>query len=338
MLDGRGLPQDSEEGEKWLRKAAEGGNHFSAEELGERLLDGNGLPQDSQEGEKWLRKAAESGDGRATWQLGERLLDGRGLPQDSEEGKKWLRKAAEENPSAAFSLHWKSSIPGSHEPSTPSIECTSALMKMVQVAQSSRQNPATDNVIQLADADRNTLAGFYGQFIDSYVAHIDPSQTPNEALTYLANLFLLVHQQDENEGGLGNIYYLRRRGQLGDFSPAPCPTLDELESELNEKDDATAILLMNIALRHLFGVEGAEDLTLAESHLARIGTDGVEEVLGWFHEVLAKKDDPEGHLAVGWMVLRGLTEDPDGWSAMRRFDRVKALGGEVPAALLSAVE
>jgi TPR repeat protein len=381
MLDGDGLPQDSEEGERWLRKAVEGGDGWEMIVLAERLLDGHGLPQDSQEGEKLLRKAAEGGDSWAmTWammRLADRFFDGRGLPQDSQEGEKWLRKvtesgeilgiiasqqlidrlldgkgapqnaevnerwlrkATEKDPGLAFQLYWKSSIPGFHKPSTPSMECSAALMKLVQVAQSSRENPATDNVIQLSNTDRKALANFVTQFLRSFVAHIDPSQTTNEALAYLANLFFLVHQQDEIEGGLGNIYYLRRRGHLGDFSPVPCPTLDELESELSEKDDAGAILLMNFALRHLFGVEGAEDLTLAEAHLARIGADGVEEVLGWFHEVLAKKDDPEGHLAVGWMVLRGLTEDPDGWSAVRRFDRVKELGGEVPAALLSSVE
>ena len=64
-------------------------------ELGTRLLDGLGLPQDVDEGARWLRKAAENGFKHAMGELGTRLQCGEGLPQDIDEGERWLRKAAE---------------------------------------------------------------------------------------------------------------------------------------------------------------------------------------------------------------------------------------------------
>lgn len=69
--------------------------------LGSRLLDGRGVSPNTEEGERWLRKAAEAGEGQAMRVLGSRLLDGRGVSPNAEEGEQWLRKAAEAGDSSA---------------------------------------------------------------------------------------------------------------------------------------------------------------------------------------------------------------------------------------------
>lgn len=51
-----------EEGEMWLRKAAEAQEPVAMRVLGYRLLVGQGLEQNIEEGEKWLQKAAEAGE------------------------------------------------------------------------------------------------------------------------------------------------------------------------------------------------------------------------------------------------------------------------------------
>ena len=54
------------------------------------------------EGHKWLRKSAEGGNPDAQNSLGFRHLIGRGVPEDVAEGRKWLKKAAEQAHSAAL--------------------------------------------------------------------------------------------------------------------------------------------------------------------------------------------------------------------------------------------
>ncbi|MFP8872650.1 MAG: hypothetical protein VCB43_15225, partial [Myxococcota bacterium] len=70
LLDGDGLEQDTEEGRRWLTRAAEGSYAPAMRGLGNRLLDGDGLEQDTEEGQRWLTKAAEEGDTQAMGILG----------------------------------------------------------------------------------------------------------------------------------------------------------------------------------------------------------------------------------------------------------------------------
>lgn len=43
----------------------------------------------------------------------------------------------------------------------------------------------------------------------------------------------------------------------------------------------------------------------------------------WWHD-LAKADDPEGHLVLGWLARHGLAPDPDGWPVARRLDAARS--------------
>jgi hypothetical protein len=95
LLDGRGLPSDAAEGERWLRRAAEAGLTIAMGTLGQRLLDGRGLLADATSGIVWLTKAAEAGHVPAMITLGEVLTCGApDVPRDAAAGAMWLSKAA----------------------------------------------------------------------------------------------------------------------------------------------------------------------------------------------------------------------------------------------------
>jgi TPR repeat protein len=92
--EGQGVPQNSQEAEKWFRKASEQGEVHSQHVLGKLYDEGKGVPQDYQEAVKWYRKAAEQGLAAAQSDLGVMYEKGQGVPQDAQEAVKWYRMAA----------------------------------------------------------------------------------------------------------------------------------------------------------------------------------------------------------------------------------------------------
>jgi TPR repeat protein len=92
--NGRGVPRDDSEAEKWYRKAAEQG-HVEAQ-LRVAFQYQYGSSKDYAGAAKWYRKAAEQGNANAQNTLGIMYNDGQGVPQDYAEAAKWYRKAAEQ--------------------------------------------------------------------------------------------------------------------------------------------------------------------------------------------------------------------------------------------------
>jgi TPR repeat protein len=88
-----------EEGLMWLNRAIEHGDKFAAVAYGVRLLVGRGVEQNSAEGERLLREAAEN-DGilLAHIRLGAHLIGGWGLPRDRRAGLLWLRRVGATSP------------------------------------------------------------------------------------------------------------------------------------------------------------------------------------------------------------------------------------------------
>lgn len=95
FLTGTGVERDISEGEKWLHRSAEKNDLWAIVELAIRLLDGEDLPQNEEAGEQWLRQAVHLRDPIATRILGYRLIKGDSLQKNVAEGEKWLRQAAE---------------------------------------------------------------------------------------------------------------------------------------------------------------------------------------------------------------------------------------------------
>jgi TonB family protein len=104
-LQGKGLPQNYKEAEKWFRKAAKKGISTAQANLGIMYLQGIGVPQDYKEAKKWFRKAAKKGISAAQANLGIMYLQGKGVSPDYKEAKEWFRKAAKKGrPSAQANL------------------------------------------------------------------------------------------------------------------------------------------------------------------------------------------------------------------------------------------
>jgi hypothetical protein len=92
--NGKSVPQDHAEAEKWYRKAAEQGVAEAQFNLGFMCSNGRGVPQDSSEAAKWYLKAAEQGHAVAQCTLGIIYDKGEGVPQDISEAARWCGKAA----------------------------------------------------------------------------------------------------------------------------------------------------------------------------------------------------------------------------------------------------
>ncbi|MDP6591354.1 MAG: tetratricopeptide repeat protein, partial [Alphaproteobacteria bacterium] len=96
-FEGRGVPKDIAEGEKWLRKAASQGDPELQEGLAQIYAQGaGGVAQDYAEAAKWNRKAAEQGHVQAQHNLAVMLLEGMGVARDVAEAEIWYQRSAEQ--------------------------------------------------------------------------------------------------------------------------------------------------------------------------------------------------------------------------------------------------
>lgn len=86
-FQGEGVAQDSDEGIRWCRKAADHGNAQALMYLAHGV--------DPAEAARLHRKAADLGDAEAQFILGEDYYGGRGVPRDKEAAIQWYQQAAE---------------------------------------------------------------------------------------------------------------------------------------------------------------------------------------------------------------------------------------------------
>jgi TPR repeat protein len=98
LLDGLEVRQSYTEAIFWFRKAAEQGNAFAQESLGDMYHEGRGVLQDYSEAASWYRKAAEEGSDSGQYSLGSMYARGEGVPRDFVEAYMWLNLAAAEAP------------------------------------------------------------------------------------------------------------------------------------------------------------------------------------------------------------------------------------------------
>ena len=95
-FNAQGVPQDSVEGERLLRLAADQGHAEAQTDLGYAYYYGDGgLPQDYAEAWKWCRMAAEQEDANAEVRdmLASMYYHGKGVPQDFVEAYAWFSVA-----------------------------------------------------------------------------------------------------------------------------------------------------------------------------------------------------------------------------------------------------
>jgi TPR repeat protein len=100
-FEGKNVPVDNVEAEKWIRKAAEKGHAKAQNWLGLLYQCGRGVPHDTVEAAKWYRKAAEQGDESGLYNMGNFYYHGWGdIPQNKAEAEIWYQKAKEKRAKA----------------------------------------------------------------------------------------------------------------------------------------------------------------------------------------------------------------------------------------------
>lgn len=146
-----------------------------------------------------------------------------------------------------------------------------------------------------------------------------PEQDLQSVWKKIIELFLSSFQKsdDKNRWGANATFLIRRENVELDVGIS-IPDLLRPGLEAN-----FPYAFVNEALCHATGFRREKDWIAAEMTMAKLDSGGAEEVVTdcWHH--LAKLDDPEGHLVIGWLVHRGLIADPDGWTLEERLNKAR---------------
>jgi len=93
---GKGVEQNYEKAVGWYQKAAEQGYANAQINLGYRYYDGKGIEQSYEKAVDWYQKAADQGNAEAQNSLANCYYDGKGVAQDYEKAVEWYQKAADQ--------------------------------------------------------------------------------------------------------------------------------------------------------------------------------------------------------------------------------------------------
>jgi uncharacterized protein len=93
-LMGTGVSRNDLNAVEYLRRSAELGYPAAQVVLGYFYDTGSLVPQDSQQGADWYKKAARQDDRLAEWLLGRLYYTGTGVPRDLSAAESWLQKSA----------------------------------------------------------------------------------------------------------------------------------------------------------------------------------------------------------------------------------------------------
>ena len=97
--------RDPDEGIRWLKQAAQSGNHYAAYRLGKEYLTGEVVTKDIVKAVEWFSQSAEADDQYAQYMLGKLYLTGQGVTHDQTQAMVWFsRSAAQGNQYAQFFL------------------------------------------------------------------------------------------------------------------------------------------------------------------------------------------------------------------------------------------
>lgn len=298
LLDGKGLGQNSEEGDRLIREAISAGPDFLGR-LAARLLDGIGMDKNIEEGETLLREAAVT-NLVAKRELAERLLDGRGCPKNPIDGLRLFREVASTNFDASLDLAIRLLTGDGVIPDTPLGK------QLLQKSTSVRPKPE----------DLGRLGAHGAETYKKASEAIDPDE---KVLLWRcsAYCFHFAFMAGEESAG-NNLAYIIRRQEANEPEFPPMDVL--LKTGLATKEPFPTV---NQALLEISGIECQPDWRTADRRISSLTPALAAEILEWWHG-LAQKNDPEGHLVVGWLARHSLIEDPDGWDIAERFSRAKS--------------
>ena len=104
-LDGRGVPQDTQEAVRYLTMAASSGSARGQNSLGALYRTGKGVPQDFVLARRWFTASANQGDSAGMYNLGLMFELGQGMKADLPRAYAWYALAAEQGDVPAAAKH-----------------------------------------------------------------------------------------------------------------------------------------------------------------------------------------------------------------------------------------
>ena len=336
MLHGRLVEKNVVVGREWLIRAAESGHEVAMVELGERLLDGNEFERDLDAGRAWLEKAVQVGSTFAMTTLSSRMFEGLNLPKDVESARALLTQAADEGDEQSMRVLGMRLIDGD-----VCVQDTQAGFAWLEKAAQAGDDAAADWVnkelvrrlaipLERGAAEqkiKDTLQNRSPEAL-SQLAYVLYSAGEND---WAARVFEKSIERGHAKAG-NNLFYILRRGEVS--LPGTGGNPHELVDGLVEQKHAFAVV--NKALALASGFACVMDWRAADSLMTAILLDDDDnDLVEWWH-ALAGKDDPEGHLVLGWLSHHRLVEDPDGWSPPRRFGEAVNSGWAIPDWLVNA--
>jgi TPR repeat protein len=337
LLQGHLIEKDAAKGREWLTRAAEAGHTEAMEELAGRLLDGADVEPDGNSGRAWYEKAIKQGSTSAMTSLAERLFEGEGLTKDVAAACDLLKRAAESGNAESMGILGRRLLEGEGFP----LDSAAGLEWLERGALNGNATATfllTEAHVKRFSDDTTKAAS------EKWIRSAIDRQSPNIPLsighllysagaTSLAELaFRKAIAQDIDSAG-NNLFYMLRRGEAQALAEDEDP--HALVDTLIVQKHAFAIV--NKALALASGFACGTDWHAADALVLDCPVDDVAEVVNWWHN-LARKDDSEGHLVLGWLTLHRKASDPDGWPAQRRFAEATRLGWHVPDWLVDAAQ
>jgi TPR repeat protein len=97
-------------------------------------------------------------------------------------------------------------------------------------------------------------------------------------------------------------------------------------------DDSWGLMNLNDGLAWASGFRRRQDWGRGDVLVSLIEPKHTRTIMRFWGN-LAERNDPEGHLVLGWLLRHGLVTDPNGLSITERFDLAQGGGWEVPSHL-----
>jgi TPR repeat protein len=265
--------------------------------LDETLQTGGLCEADVAAGRRWLEKAATARDDVAKCALSLMRIAGDGLPQDIGSGLATLEQLARAGHGQIELL------------------AAALLGKHLCFAAEGDKGEGEDWLERALESDMG-IAGYYlGLF------HYQRGDRLLAARS-LGQAFELA--EDRRAGNL--LFTLARRNEI----PAGA-RIDFDERWLDAiGDDSWGLMNLNDGLAWASGFRRGQDWGRADVLVSLIEPKHTRAILRFWGD-LAKRNDPEGHLVLGWLQRHGLVSDPEGMSVADRFGLARTGGWDVPS-------
>ena len=177
---GKGVPRDKAQAERWYILAAKSGEPNLQYELGSLYYSGEGLPLSYKKAVKWIRKAAKSGHAEAETHMGNLFMEGDGVKKDYKKALYWYTRAAKKD--YVWAQHFLGVLYFSGEGGVPKnyIRSYAWLLLAKQSNKSLRSiaESQLENLVQVMTPSQIALGGMESKTLSREIAELKTYKQP----------------------------------------------------------------------------------------------------------------------------------------------------------------